>query len=202
MTGRRLRIGIGLATFLGTSASVGVGCGATDQIVATAPCLTNSDCPETDFCSKASCDATGGTCEPKPLSCTSDLALECGCSSHLQYLNDCFRQMNGDSAAGPIASVDGGAGTCQPIPCQSTSSCPSGSYCELLYPGCMTPKDPRAQTGFCLVVPPTCPLTFSLPGETLTPKFFSCVTRACTDFCSAVRAGPWSSTPTDGQSCL
>jgi hypothetical protein len=174
----------------------GVSCGVSDEIVAEKslpesgaseggsgkPCGPSlPDCLPEEFCSKTSCGATTGTCELRPTTCDNSIAPVCGCTG-LSYWNRCLRMQHGESANGDPRSCQA-----QPIPCDSAADggCPAGAYCVLFYPGCVTPTEPQAKTGFCLVLPDSCPIGgLTLPGF---GNAVSCATNMCMDYCSAIQ---------------
>ena len=57
------------------------------------PCTDNGDCLETEYCAGESCVGEG-TCEPRPGTCTLQLAPVCGCDA-MTYSNSCVAAANG-----------------------------------------------------------------------------------------------------------
>ena len=65
----------------------------------TVACKTNTECKDTEFCSKAAGQCTAaGTCTPKPTLCTAELAYVCGCNGST-YSNTCTANAAGQSIA-------------------------------------------------------------------------------------------------------
>jgi hypothetical protein len=194
-----------LAAMILTATAAG-GCGATDAVVAReveagplpveagAPCRTSDECGPQDlvdggaplFCSKDSCDAMMGTCEPRSTSCDPSLGLApvCGCTSGIYYWNDCLRKSHGESASRT---------TCPAAQTQTCSfdadggTCPDHSYCaQLVDPTTCQPPPGLRASGICWALPAACPPDETIGGLPVTRTFMSCATHTCMNLCSAL----------------
>jgi len=101
-------------------------------------CETHSDCSETTFCEKNSCDDPSGTCVIQPEICTFQYDPVCGCDN-ITYSNDCERK----SAKTSLQHE----GECQEQ-CKENGDCEVGFFCQK--DGC------NAEGGSCTEIPTIC----------------------------------------------
>jgi hypothetical protein len=188
------------------------GCGATDQVVAReieagppqveagTPCTMSSQCGPQNvvdggapplFCSKDSCSALMGTCQPRETNSDPNFAPVCDCTSGIYYWNDTLRKSRGVSASQSSQS---------PCPMSKTQTCsfdsdggtcPDDAYCFQYDPSCQPLSSLRAAPGLCFALPAECPPDQTIPGlpVPLTVSFMSCKTHMCTNLCSALVQG-------------
>ncbi len=175
-------IGLVAAAFAGLFGA----CGGKDVVVARdtaptmgGPCKDIHDCLAVEFCSKPSCTAAEGQCQPRPVMCGGESSSTCGCDG-VNYWNDCLRRQSGIAASVPGECTDeyfvcgGHKGT----------ACPTaGALCARFVLDNSGACDP-ALAGVCWRLPPQCP---SDDGGAV---WQSCGPRPpqCLDACRAIRA--------------
>jgi hypothetical protein len=195
-----------LASTIAVAGVIASACGTPDAVVAEqipicvaqgGACRTSNDCCSDDggpgidggstmfFCSKTSCGAEQGSCQPTSCDPNALGTPTCGCSG-VWYLNDCLRRQHGEPAA------VGELSACPTKPCGfgDGGACPEGSYCGLIEPDCNQPSASiAAQSSACWVLPSPCP---SPSTETFGPyqippiTALSCKTNMCMDLCRAL----------------
>jgi len=155
-----------------------------------------SDCEPGFFCSKLTCTALMGTCEPLPTQCPNDEAPVCGCPDFVTYFNDCLRRKWG-VASSFQGSIQGG---CPPLPenfCDPSQGmqCPIGSSCAHLL-AIPIGRQQCAAFGACWRLPDQCPAS---------PKTFwdGCGSdmRQCIGTCKAVQEGGTYQIVQSGERC-
>ncbi len=167
-----------------------VGCSAVPVAVARAgltvdggagtSCSTIEDCEDIAYCSKASCDATEGTCVQRPLVCPDTLEPSCGCDG-VNYWNDCLREREGVPASTAEECTTDFKSCDDSAPCSGEAVCARLTFPEG-EPGGPPPCDPRT-AGVCWVLPDACP-------DGGAPEWHQCGgPPGCLDFCAAVLWG-------------
>jgi hypothetical protein len=160
-------------------------CATDDVRVATLQsCTTNEECLPTDFCAKASCGDTEGSCELRPVLCGSTNDSSCGCDG-VTYWSDCLRMQRGIAASTPGQCFDN-AKTCASVDAAECQSAASGASCgRLVAGGPGGPACPADTPGVCWVLPPDCGGLG--PGD---ERWQACDgSNVCNDMCAAIRSG-------------
>lgn len=120
-------------------------------------CGGDGDCAPSEYCKKASCDATTGTCTVRPVSCTSGADAEfnpvCGCDQ-MTYYTKCVAAREGVNVAStgecstgsPCTRTGGSGDSCMPH--RNRAAC----YRTRANCGGTAPNE-----GVCWVLPDVCP---------------------------------------------
>jgi len=149
--------------------------GRTDGGIA---CKSERDCDFDEYCEKASCDSSLGTCVSRPVLCDAKADFSCGCDG-VTYYNDCLRRASGVSSAASGQCEGGQAATCG----QSQNDvCPRRAYC---FKQVDTPDACSVDTpGTCWVIPQRCEM------ERATNDVYGLCGNGggCIDLCDAIRA--------------
>jgi hypothetical protein len=160
-------------------------CATDDVRVATLQsCTANEECPATDFCAKASCGDSEGSCQLRPVLCDATSGTSCGCDG-VTYWNDCLRMQRGIAASTTGQCFDN-AKTCASVDAAECQSAASGASCgRLLAGGPGGPACPADTPGVCWVLPADCGGLG--PGE---ERWQACDgSNVCDDMCAAIRSG-------------
>ncbi len=194
-TGTLLAFAAASAALGATLAVVAACSGGGDVILATIPvepeaggttpvrCNTTvPDCPANQYCDKAACGDTTGTCTAYPTDCEGVAHRPvCGCDG-ITYFDDCLRKAAGIESSSDQPCWPGVAVTCG----GPAGGCPDGSLCFQVVgfaPGPCAPDIP----GTCWVVPPTCP-----PPSAGADMWLTCPDQPgakCLDTCTAIHDG-------------
>ena len=151
-------------------------------------CTTNGDCLATDFCAKASCGDSEGSCQLRPALCdeSSDTSSDtsCGCDG-VTYWDDCLRMQRGIAASMAGECFDN-AKTCATADAAECQSVATGASCgRLLAGGPGGPACPADTPGVCWVLPPEC--AGLGPGD---ERWQACDgSNVCNSMCAAIRSG-------------
>ena len=119
-------------------------------------CRLDTDCDDSEFCKKASCDAESGHCTARGPECRGDDAEFdpiCGCDG-ITYWNTCVIEYEGFNVAMAGECTGNNRPTCTRA--AGGDSCP-----ERLHAHCYRPVevcgDPSPTSGVCWVLPNECP---------------------------------------------
>jgi len=141
----------GVAGNGGSSADAGTG-GTSSPT----PCANDGACGNGEYCQKASCNASMGTCEPRPASCTgADAAFApvCGCD-HMTYFSVCVAEHEGTNVASSGECTSNEATCTRAAGGSSCSPARDNAHCYRPRTGC---NGVSAAQGVCWVLPAPCP---------------------------------------------
>jgi hypothetical protein len=139
-------------------------------------CRSNGDCEPNEYCERPECVAPKGGCQLRPIFCSPDRNVVCGCDG-VTYWNDCLRRQRGATLAA--------LGECKvPAKCRFGNECPGpAASCARIVPGGQ--PCPPDLLGFCWVLPEVCP-----PPDLGEPTVLECgPANTCRTPCDAIRSG-------------
>lgn len=136
-------------------------------------CKGNAECAIDELCAMNSCDASQGTCRPRPFCDDEERVPVCGCDGMI-YFTDCLRRQERIVATKPLSQ-------CR-TPCTTDRDCPVNARCGRVFPDWQLCSDTRQ--GVCWRLPSEC-------GSNTRARYESCNGAAdrCETLCRAVASG-------------